>query len=544
MTAEAVYPYSHLFRLIPLLAAAAAAVCFALCARTRKFAFPAVFFVIGILSASAASDIYDGRLHAEYKGTLTASVASEIIVEDGRAEFYATDVSIGGEHVYGRGKVYVYTDGAPDFNAGDVIEIDGVFLPEEHTAFDSYFASSAIKGEYFAVYADNVRKLAEGDVSFPLGIQLAVKKLFYENMNGDTAAIAQALILGDKDGMDERLYSDVQASGLAHVLAVSGLHVTALASAAMWALRKLRLNAKAGFVIILALTFLYVMICSFTPSALRAFIMTAVLNFGAVFGLKKDSLSSLGLAALLIMTFSPFALMHVGFLLSVSSLFGIFAFAGPFVRFLMKGVDKIAPSVAADGVILPERGGAALIVSGGYAASDTPPVRFRVYDSLRRESYTVKEKPLRRLLIRVAELSSVAVAANLATFPFAAFFFGQVQTLFILSNVIILPYMMFIYILLLIITPIALIAPLHGIVGAFDVLLVPFRAFVSAVGSVSFSSLPVEASVVGVVCLCACTVLASRYVFLRRAERVVAVLSLFAVTAFAAALAQFLSTLS
>lgn len=544
MTAEAIYPYSHLFRLIPLLAAAAAAVCFALCARTRKFAFPAVFFVIGILSASVASDIYDGRLHAEYKGTLTASVASEIIVEDGRAEFYATDVSIGGEHVYGRGKVYVYTDGEPDFNAGDVIEIDGVFLPEEHTAFDSYFASSAIKGEYFAVYADNVRKLAEGDVLFPLGIQLAVKKLFYENMNGDTAAIAQALILGDKDGMDAELYSDVQASGLAHVLAVSGLHVTALASAAMWALRKLKLNAKVGFVVILVLTFLYVMLCSFTPSALRAFIMTAVLNFGAAFGFKKDSLSSLGLAALLIMTFSPFAVMHVGFLLSVSSLFGIFAFAGPFTRFLMKGVDKIAPSVVSDGVVVAERGGAALLVSGGYAAYDTPPVKFRVYDTLRRESRIVKEKPLRRMLIRIAELSSVAVAANIATFPFAAFFFGKIQTLFILSNVIILPYMMFIYILLLIITPIALITTMHGIVGVFDFLLAPFGAFVSAVGSVSFSSLPVAVSVVWAAGLCVCIVLASRYVFLRRAERVAAVLSVCAVAVFAAALVEFVSALS
>ena len=69
--------------------------------------------------------------------------------------------------------------------------------------------------------------------------------MFYENMDGDSAMICSALILGDKFGIDDNLYDGIKASGLAHVLAVSGLHVTALASAILALLKKTGL--KPGF---------------------------------------------------------------------------------------------------------------------------------------------------------------------------------------------------------------------------------------------------------------------------------------------------------
>lgn len=63
------------------------------------------------------------------------------------------------------------------------------------------------------------------------------------------------MILGDKGAMDDVLYGDVKAAGMAHVLAVSGLHVTALATAVFWLLNKLRLNRKISFAVVLVLTF-------------------------------------------------------------------------------------------------------------------------------------------------------------------------------------------------------------------------------------------------------------------------------------------------
>ena len=70
-------------------------------------------------------------------------------------------------------------------------------------------------------------------------------------------------MLGDKGAIDDGAYENIAASGLAHVLAVSGLHITALAAALYFILRKIKVNSKISFVIVTVLTFLYSMLCSF-----------------------------------------------------------------------------------------------------------------------------------------------------------------------------------------------------------------------------------------------------------------------------------------
>lgn len=537
IVAEALYPVSHLYRLIPLVASLAAAAVLFVLPKTRKFAFTAVAFALGILSMSGAADVYDSRLIDDYSGTFTASVTSEIVVEEDRATFYVGNIHVDGRELNGEAKVYLYVSDAPGFGAGDVVSITGFIGSERHEAFDSYVSYNAMNGEYFYVAADSVVKLADGEVSFPDNIALAVKQMFYEHTDADTAAICTALILGDKRGMDDALYDDVKASGLAHVLAVSGLHVTALATAVYLLFSKLRLNRKIAFAIVLVLTLFYVALCGFTPSAVRAFVMTAVFNFGSAFGFKRDGLSSLALAASLILIFSPFSIMHAGFLLSVFAVFGIMAFADPLTDLFMKITDKLAPSVIGRAGAPGGNVFASLHTADTDAFSNGRETVHKVYDNLRKRYVTVKEKPLRRILIRVSEAAAVAIAANIATYPFVAFFFGEVQTLFVISNIVILPYMMFIYIILLIITPFALITTLHGLVGAADWLLYPFKAFTTAVGAIPFASVPFSVSVAGVVCFTLCVVLASRFVFLRRHERAAAVLVVCALGLFAATLA-------
>ena len=83
---------------------------------------------------------------------------------------------------------------------------------------------------------------------------------------------------------------------------------------------------------------------------------------------------------------------------------------------------------------------------------------------------------------------------------------------------------MFIYLFLLIITPISLITGLHGLVGAADWLIMPFTAFVRAVGGISFASVPAALSATGVVCVLAAELALSRFVFLKRSERIISVL--------------------
>ena len=357
IVAEGFYALPHLYRLIPLLLTAAVCVIFAAKPKLRGFLCLAVAFLTGFVSCSGAADVYDSRLVDDVSGTFTARVSGEIIVEDGTAEFYVEDLAVNGEVLEGECRVYVPMT-APDFGVGDVISIRGELVASRHEAFDSYFSSNVLNGTYFTIWADSAEFLAAGEPDFILGIQLEISRLFYEHMDEDASVIARALVIGDKRGIDDLLYGDVQASGLAHVLAVSGLHITALASAVYWLFRKLGINPKIALVVVLAISLFYIALCDFVPPAVRAFVMTAVFNFGSAFGYKRDGLSALGFAAAAIMIFSPFSLMHVGFLLSVFSLLGIMAFADPIKKFFMKGVDKIAPQkfAYASATITPARG--------------------------------------------------------------------------------------------------------------------------------------------------------------------------------------------
>ena len=594
LLAEAFYGADALFGLIPFLLLVAAVAVTAAFPRLRRFCYMAAACLIGFVACTGAADVYDSSLLPATDGVFTARVSSEIVVQDGTASFYVEELSVDGNIADGECRVYLDSF-EPTFGAGDTIALSGSLEPNGHTPFDSYFSSYVADGTFHTLYADSAEVLAYGEPDGLLAVRLAVSSMFYDNLSETAASVCRALVIGDKTGIDELFYGDIKASGLAHVLAVSGLHITALASAVYWLLGKLRVKRKIGLVAVLALTFLYVALCGFPPSAIRAFVMTAVFNFGSAFGLKRDGLSSLAFAAAAIMLFSPYSLMNVGFLLSVFAIFGIMAFTRPLLKLMTKGIDKIFPAtigsastvVPVSGLaalragITPEHGalcadadsvaerpdtsasaarsdnggkpvfteryveedGVVMVYTERASAGECAPqdesfetekkTRFSARGRLARSDGKRRSKPReklpRRVLLKVAEAVAVAVAANIFTLPICAYFFGEVQTLFIISNVVILPYTMLIYTILIVITPFALITTLHGLVGVMEWLLVPFTAFVKTLGGISFSSLPVALGVTGLVFYLFGATLVSRYVFLSRAKKLAAVLVLLSV---------------
>ena len=285
-------------------------------------------------------------------------------------------------------------------------------------------------------------------------------------------------MLGDKRAISDGAYDAISASGLAHVLAVSGLHITAIATALYFILKKLKVNPKISLVVVTLITLLYSMLCSFTASSLRAVVMTAVFASASAFGQKRDNLSTLALALVLILIFRPTALMEVGFLLSFFSVFGIVVFYKPFNRLGMRVVERINP----------------------------------------------KHKICTRVATRFVNVCALSFATNLATLPLVAYFFGRIPTLFVLSNFIVLPYVMILYFALIILTLLSLITTVGGIVGIMRFLMLPFKLYVSAVGGLPLSTVPISATVAGIVCYTLIMAFASRFVFVKRKTKAKGVL--------------------
>lgn len=436
--------------------------------KSRKLFYIPLALIVGFVAMSATNLQYNSVKLNNYSGEITAKVNSEIVRIGEYYTFDAAEIDVDGEKVKYEARVYAYLDDL-DFSVGDTVVLTGKLRYYSHEKFDNFYPRKISSGQRYSITAYSAHRVSGGKLSFPDNLQVRIKKILRQNLDDKTASVVQALVLGDKSGIDSNLYDDIKSSGLAHVLAVSGLHVSTLATAIYFVLKKLKVNPKASFGIVLVATFFYSMLCSFTASSLRAVIMSGVYMFSSAFSKKKDNVSSISLAAIVILMIRPADLFDIGFLLSFASVFGIFIFDRPFERAGLKLVEKISPK--------------------------------------------------RKIGTNFAKVCALSFATNLFTYPLVAYFFGEVPTLFVLSNFLILPYIMTFYVIALILVALATITGFGGLVLPLKYLLVPFRLFVGLVGSVSFSTVTVYADLITVIALIVLMVFVSRFVFLDRVKK-------------------------
>ncbi len=158
-----------------------------------------------------------------------------------------------------------------------------------------------------------------------------IAKAFKDNFSRDTAGFLTALLTGNKGHISDRIYDSFKKSGVAHIMAVSGMHLAVLAMFIDFFAKRLKEKHKVIYFIIMCLFVLIVMFtASFSSSVVRAGIMLFMVLIGNLIDEGADSLNSLGLACICILLFNPFSAMSIGFLLSAVSTWSIIVFAVPF----------------------------------------------------------------------------------------------------------------------------------------------------------------------------------------------------------------------
>ena len=139
----------------------------------------------------------------------------------------------------------------------------------------------------------------------------------------EDGSIFAAMLLGDKTGMPEEIRELYQKNGIAHLLAVSGLHLSLVSMAAYGLLRKAGAGygraAVAGGLVLMV----YSILTGASPSVLRALIMTLCGFLAAYMGRTYDLLSAMGLSALILLWCSPYLVDQAGVQLSFAAIGGI-----------------------------------------------------------------------------------------------------------------------------------------------------------------------------------------------------------------------------
>lgn len=141
-------------------------------------------------------------------------------------------------------------------------------------------------------------------------------------LNGEDA-LAAALLLSERADMPEDMTRDFQRAGVAHVLAVSGLHVMILSSMVMLLLRRLSPSPLAMLFLTLALLLPYCLLVGMTASILRASVLLTVLLLGRMARRKVDPLTALAAAFIVVLAVRPLDLFAPGFQMSFAAVAGM-----------------------------------------------------------------------------------------------------------------------------------------------------------------------------------------------------------------------------
>jgi len=215
-------------------------------------------------------------------------------------------------------------------------------------------------------------------------ITLNLKK---QGFADDELAVIQALLLGQRQELSSEIQKNYAAAGVIHILAVSGLHVGIILLMLSWVLRFLDRRPYGKIlktIILLGALWGFALIAGLAPSVVRAVTMFSFVAIGMQLNKRTSILNTLFASLLILLLINPNYIFQVGFQLSYAAVFAIVIFQ-PAIMKLVNPNNKTT-----------------------------------------------------RYLWKIV---SVTLAAQIGVLPLSLFYFHQFPGLFIVSNIIILPFM-------------------------------------------------------------------------------------------------------
>lgn len=215
-------------------------------------------------------------------------------------------------------------------------------------------------------------------------IQTSLKRYSFTK---DQLSVINALLLGQRQDISKNLLESYINAGAVHILAISGLHIgiiLLLLSSLFKPLERLKYGATIKAILVVILLWMFAFISGLSASVVRAVTMFTFIAFGASFKKKRIVEHSLISSMFLLLLVKPMFLFDVGFQLSYLAVFGIIWIQ---------------------------------------------PLLYKLY------------KPKLWLLDKIWSLLTVSVAAQVGILPISLYYFHQFPGLFIISNLLIIPFL-------------------------------------------------------------------------------------------------------
>lgn len=233
--------------------------------------------------------------------------------------------------------IKIYLESKENIKIGTILRVSGklteIPAPTNPGEFDSkqYYACQKI---YYQM--KNAKVLAKSETYSHYGelIQKLKNKIMniLSKASGDDEGVFEAMLLGEKENLDQELKIRYQMAGMIHILAISGLHISAFGMGVFKLLKKMRFHNSIAGLIALVILLQYGMLTGGSVSAMRAICMFVLAVGAKIIGRTYDMMTAMSLSAIILLLDSPAYLYSAGFLLSFGAVVGLGTVAPVFYK--------------------------------------------------------------------------------------------------------------------------------------------------------------------------------------------------------------------
>ena len=389
--------------------------------------FMFIFFIMGVLNIMSTgkkeklcTEIGDRELPCTVSGKIKE------IKTDGLSDTYyiTADSIVSSEFAYkGKIGIVIYTSAGKeqknkpgntdhiylDYINGDYICMSGsVSVPDSATnpgTFDQYIYLRN-KGYYLCISNGTIESGNHRPYSiegFLYGIKNRCTKIIDNSFDSESAGIVKAMLVADKSTLDKNIKKLYSENGIAHIMAISGVHVAIIGMTLYGFLRKLRIGRLISGTFSIAIIILYGIMTGMSSSTERAVIMLILSIAAEYFGRKTDAPTSIGFAMIIMVLGNPYVILDAGFQLSFAAITGVTVVA-PQLRKLLR--------------------------------------MFKCFIKEADEKKKQKHKKimsLRKMIIKLIDALVVGIASFITTTPVIIYYYYQFPPYSILINLIVIP---------------------------------------------------------------------------------------------------------
>ncbi|MDW7668174.1 MAG: DNA internalization-related competence protein ComEC/Rec2 [Bacillota bacterium] len=227
--------------------------------------------------------------------------------------------------------IFNFTESIEELKVGSVIKVKGRFLEplnsKNRFIFDykEYLFRNNIQGVMF-LEREDVEILKRENILYMIRENVLNKSEIFinENLYKENGDILKSVLYGDTDYLDKSFLTGIRNTGVAHVFAVSGLHIGIFIVVFSYIFKFLKLNIRKSQVVTSIFLWFYAYIIGFPVSILRALILFSIITLGNLLYRKNSPFNSISFAGLVLLIYNPLWIFDVGFQLSFSTTITIY----------------------------------------------------------------------------------------------------------------------------------------------------------------------------------------------------------------------------